>query len=835
MMSDGWSGDVRSVVRRLKGSPGFVAVAVASLAIGIGANSAVFGAVRALLMDPLPVESPEELYLVAWRRDARVRIGQIGSTSYPDPAGGTSYQSNFTYPMYQAMRDRAPEGAELFPFAFVRGVSVASGSAPALLAGGMLAGGSYFQSIRVGMAVGRPLTPADDQPDAPLTAVLGYGFWMRAFGGDPDIVGQTVRVNGTAAQVVGVTEQGYRGLSMGGFFPQTDITLPMAAQPRVASRWGSELYAEENTLWLRVMARLPDAVPAARVAPALTAAFTSRPSNANQGEGAPPEVALLPGAHGAQPVRASSARTLYLVLGAGGIVLLIACVNLAGLMLARGLGQQREMAIRRALGSGRLRLLRQSLLESVILASLGTAAGLALAFMTREGLGRLVADTAGGQAFGNIAAENALDPGVILFAVALGGGATLLFGTLPAVRLSGVDPMAWLKQRSAGSMPRLTAGRVLLSLQIAVSIPLLMGSALLIRTLTNLRALELGFEPEGMYTFQLDPTYGDVPRPEYADLYLQVLEEIRTIPGVTAVSLQENPPLSGIISNSTVEVDGASHSVHVNAVGPDFLRAVGMNLVDGRMPGIQDMPGQPRVAVVNERVVREVFGGASPLGRTLDMGSTGYEIIGVINDSRYRDRRSEIPPTAFPSALQRTGFGGNHVVVRSSLPHTQLDAAVRQAVGRVNLDLPVPGLTSQVRRVQESTARERLMGQLMTALGVFTLLLASIGVHGVVAYSVARRTREIGVRVAVGAHPGQVRRLMLKQVLGLCLLGLALGIPAALAAGPVLESLLYGVAPGDGWALAGTALVLLAVVLSAGYFPARRASRLDPLVALRTD
>ena len=659
-MDRGWSTDLRYVLRVLRKSPGFVAVSVLSLAIGIGANASIFGTVRALLVSPMAVEAPDELRIVAWRRASSPGISQISSTNYPDPRGGPEYRSNFSHPMLEAMRVAVPEGVEIFGFSFLRGVSVGVGEAPATLAGGMLVDGNAFSALRPPMALGRPIGPEDDRAGAPLVVVLGHAFWMRAFGGDPGAVGRTIRVNGRPVTVVGVTGRDFIGLSRGGFFPRVDVTLPLAGQARVTpgvTDGPEPLTLAHDTYWVRVMARVPAPVAEAPVAQALTSVFHAQPTSANEGDDPPAEVALLPGGQGAQPVREAGARMLYVLLGVVAVVFLIACVNLASLLLARGVARRREMAVRKALGGGRARLFRQTFLECLVLAGLGTVAGVALAMATRELLGRVVATSAGSASYGRIAVEAAVDPVVVGFAGLLGLMATLLFGTLPALRLSDVDPITWLKHRGGGG-PRLLLGRALLAGQIGVSVPLLVGSALLLRTVANLGQVELGFDADGVSTFQLDPEYAQVPEEEHGDLYLRVLEEVRRIPGVEAVSLVENELMAGIVSNSWVTIDGVRHNLHLNAVGPDYLRTTGMQLREGRMPGLQDGRGAPPVAAVNERVVREVFGGRSPIGATLRVGSTDFEIIGVVNDSRYASARAEVPATVFPSALQRTGYGG---------------------------------------------------------------------------------------------------------------------------------------------------------------------------------
>jgi MacB-like periplasmic core domain len=336
-MIQGVSADLRYALRLLRRSPGFTLVAVLSLTLGIGANSAMFGVVRTLLLTPVPVAAPQELAIVSWWQRGDARIRGIGTTDYADPATGTQLQSSFTAPMVRAMRAAAPPGTSLFAFAFVRGVSVALGDEPALLAGGALVDGRYFSTLGVPMAFGRPLTDADDRPDAPLVVVLGHAFWMRAFGGDPGVIGRIVRMNGNAAEVVGVTAEGFDGLSPGGYFPQTEVTVPLSTQPRVFPRLSDEpLLTADDVFWLRLMARVPEAESPALVARALQAAMLSASPTSLDVDGRAPVVRLLPGDRGAQPVGGDTARWLRILLGVVGIVLLITCVNLSSLMLARG-------------------------------------------------------------------------------------------------------------------------------------------------------------------------------------------------------------------------------------------------------------------------------------------------------------------------------------------------------------------------------------------------------------------------------------------------------------------------------------------------------------------
>jgi predicted permease len=834
----GLGADLRYALRTLRRSPGFALTAVLSLAIGIGANTAMFGVVRTLLLTPLPVDQPGELNVLAWERQGAVNISNNGSTDYRDPHTGARLSSNFSYSLYRALRDRAPSGVGVFAFAFMRGVSVALGDQPAALAGGALADGRYFSLLRVPMALGRPITRADDAPGAPPVAVLGHAFWMRAFGGDPHVVGRTVRVNGVPAEVVGVTAAGFKGLSIGGFFPQTDITVPLSAQPRVYTRLSPARPAAQvdDLFWLRMMARVPRGTPVAAVQQALSAILRAAPSPLVGGDGYLPDLRLVDGSQGAQPVRAETARLLWFLMGVVGVVLLIACVNLASLMLARGVARQREIAVRRALGSGRARLARQVLLESVVLSVSGTLAGLALTFVARNALRGLLTGSLGAGAFGDLDIQVRLDPVLLAVSAGLASVATVAFGLAPALRLSGLDPVEWIKQRGVGaSTPRLTSSRALVAVQMAISVPLVVGAALFLRTVANLGSVGLGFDPAGVVSFQVDPGYTRLPPDQYPRLYQELLARIGEVPGVRSATLVENAPLSGIVSNGSMTIGGKRILVYANGIGPAFVETLGARLVAGRMPGIQDGPDAPPAAAVNETAVQQIYGGASPLGRTLRWGGRDWTIVGVVNDMPYRNRRDGVPATVYPSAFQRAAYGGYHVFVRTNVSPGRLEPVLRDAVARVNPDIPVPTPRAETEIIAQTGAKERVFTQLLTLFGAFALLLASIGLYGVTSYGVSRRTSEFGVRVAVGARPAQILGLVLRQAMLLACAGLAFGVPAALAAAPVVRSLLYGVEPTSAWTLIVASAVMLAVALGAGLLPALRAARLNPLVALRSE
>ena len=828
---------MRHVWRGLAVSKGFTAVAVLSLAIGIGANAAIFGVIRSLLLDPMAVPAPEELALVYWHQPGTLQVSSMNSSGYQDPASGLSYRSNVSYPMYQSMRAAAPAGMPIAAFNFLRDVTVGIGDQPALMAGGVVADGDYFAVLRPRMHLGRPLGSVDNQPGAPVAAVLSHAFWRRAFGGDAAVIGRQIRVNGVSTQIVGVTAAEFRGLSKGGFFPQTEVTLPMSAVGELQPQWGdgvSPLKSEKHH-WVRVLVRhKPGSDSAAETSP-LASVIAGHVAPFVGADTAPAKVHLMNAARGLDQTRPEMRRMLYVLMGVVGVVLLIACVNLAGLMLARGVARQREMAVRRALGASRVRLVRSLLLEGMMLAIAGGAAGVVLTFLSSSVLANAMTTGLATGPFGRQPISVTVDAPLVLTTFALSVVAALIFSLLPAARLTRVSQATQLKQQAAGSSaPRMMLGRVLVAVQVGISVPLLVCALLLLRTVSNLGSVELGFEPEGIAYFRLDMTAARLPADEQRAMYQRVLNAVQAVPGVTSASSIENVLVSGLTSNNNVTVNGQQKSLFTNAIGPAFVETMGMRLLAGRTPGLQDVAGAPPVGVLNEAGARMLFGDAPPIGQVVEVGRRKVEVIGIVGDSVYDGQRAGVRPTIFDSALQRQGFT-THIVVRSALPLEQLSPELKRAVASVSLALAAPEVRSQVAQIEDRIGRERVFARLLTIFGAFALLLASIGLHGVTAYSVSRRTNEIGVRMALGAEPKQVLWLVQRQVAWLGIAGLIVGVPLGFAASPLLGTLLFGVAPSDVRTMAMAAAVMLSVALLAGYSPARRAARMNPLAALRRE
>jgi predicted permease len=548
------------------------------------------------------------------------------------------------------------------------------------------------------------------------------------------------------------------------------------------------------------------------------------------------EVHLLPGARGVDALSRRAEQPLLILSGVVLIVLLIACVNLANLMLARGVARQKEMSIRLALGSGRVRLARQVLLESVSLSLAGGAIGLAIGVWGGRALLLMLTASSGPTAI-----TVPVNWRLIAIAAAISCGAGVLCGLAPAIRLTRREVAPALKQVAVGeAAARLSAGRLLMVAQVAISVPLLVGAVLFLRTLHNLGQVELGFDAQRLVLFRIDPALNGYDRGRVEREYAQVLQRVEAIPGVRSATLIGEVLLRGWSDNTTVTIDRAGPAdMYFNRVGPRFFETMGVPIVAGRAIGIQDHSSAPYVAVVNETAVRTLFGGTSPLGRRIHVLSFGQgpvdiDVVGVARDSKYDNLRKAVVPTMFLPYAQTTGaILSLNVAARTAAAPAALAGALRAAVAEVDRDVPVTEMKTQADHIDESLGAERAFTRVLITFGVFALFLACIGLHGVTAYSVARRTSEIGVRIALGAQRRDVVWLILRQVVAITAAGLAIGMPVSIAAARVVRATLYGVEPGDPLTLAVAAIVMAAVAGVAGFLPARKAARLDPLQALR--
>ncbi len=824
--------DLRRAARGLARTPGFTGVAVLSLGLGIGATTAMSGAVESLLFETLPVERPDELSLVyhTWPDDWEG--GQYGSSNATAPTDGAALASNISYPAFRLAQAAAPT-IDLAGYAFVREMSVVVGDAPALAAGGMLVSGNYFSTLGLSMTLGRALTDDDDTPGA-RSAVLSHSYWSRAFGADPGVIGTEVLLNGHPFTVVGVAQKGYVGLSPGGFFGPSEVTVPLAAAElfiRLPDGDGEPVHARAQVHWVRLLARTPNGVPVAPAREAVSAAVRAQmvETGVIASAVAPDmEMRFLDGARGLDSLRDDLAGPLRILSVVVVIVLLIACANLTTLLLARGTARGSETALRRAIGASRWELARPQVLESLMLGLLGGAVGIAAALWA----GPLIV-SALTEGEGNAAVAYDLDwvlLGTAALASVLAAG---LSGWIPALRMMRTDPATQLGSRGqGGSADRFRLGRLLVATQIAISVPLVVAAGLLLTTLGNLASVDPGFDPRNLIVFGVDAGHATQDSDEQNLIYTRILEDVQALEGVETAAVVENVLVSGWRSNSNALVDGESHMLDMNGVSPGFLETMGIELRAGRMVDASDGPGAPRVVVVNEAAERDVFGG-NAIGRTFTISDRELRVVGVVADTKYSSLRGEVEPGFLESWQQRPGgLWTVNYVVRTSRSSAEMEAVIRDLVAAADARLPVTRFRSQSDELERQASRERVLAKLLSLFAAFALLLSCIGLHGVISFAVAQRRPEMGVRLALGAAPVSIVRLVLIQVLRLTLLGLAIGVVLAWQVSPVVDSMLFGIDPGDPKTMLSAALLMAAVALAAGFLPAWRASRVDPLRSL---
>ena len=828
--------DLRQGVRVLLKSPVFTGVAIASLAIGIGANTAVFSLVDTVLLRTLPVQHPEELVVLGW--SAKEHPPDL-SSSYSVSRGGGSYgrwnTNVFSWPAFQSIRGNGVF-ADAIGFSqmprltlTVRGESTVTN--------GLAVSGNYFRALGVAMAAGRPLQDDDDHEAGVPAAVISYGLWDRSFGADPGIIGKTVFLNRSPHMIVGVTRRGFFGVSVLGFFraQSVDVMLPILARQRMDPLSGEiRSWLSPQLCWVQMMGRLkPGGTPAAaasQLAPLVLGALPDRTAAFLRDQAA--RVDLPSGAHGLDYGRSRFLDPFQVLAGVVLLTLLMACANLAGLLLARAMVRTREISIRLALGAGRRRLIRQLVTENALLAIAGSAGGLLLAWW---GVHSLLAVTADGQ-FG-IPIAPQLDGRVLGFTLASGVLATLLFGLAPAFRATRVDLARGMKAvgTATGSFGGL---RTLVAIQIAIALLLVVGATLAARTLSNLREIPLGFQARNLTVFTLDAGRNGYDEAQRSRLYANLLESFRRLPGVVSASASAEIPMSGFNSSTSVKPEGSSErvSTRLNGISPGFFETLQIPVVAGRVFAEREMNGAA-IAVVNETAARRIFGTPLAVGRRFEWWNraSGIEVVGVVKDAKYDRLKGDPPPTVYvpwtqlpwgkPASL---GF----TVLTAGREAATL-AAIRRTVRDADAMLPLLDVKTMQRQIDEAVEQERLLAWLVSLFGGITLLLACVGLYGMMTYMINSRTREIGVRVALGAGRRAVIGLVARQVLVTVAAGLALGIPSAWVAGRFVESLLYGVKAHDGWSFVTAAGVVLAIASVAAFGPLRRALQIDPARTLR--
>jgi predicted permease len=665
---------------------------------------------------------------------------------------------------------------------------------------------------------------------------------MTALGGDEAVLGKSFRINGVSFTIVGVSGPGFVGMSRGGFFPPMDVTLPLHAQPAVRPTWGppgESLFTSDLVFWIHSMARIREGTSIAPLQSRLTGAFASW----MKGSSVPSyhratnvEVRLLAGGRGVDELSRRASQPLRILTGVVAIVLLLACVNLANLMLARGVARTKEISIRLALGSGRGRLVRQSLIESLILASAGAAIGIWIGVFGGRVLLRMLTVSSG-----PIAMTVDVNWRLLALTAAIACLATVCFGIFPALRLVRRDTSPMMKSASASGAgaPRLRPATVLMAVHVAVSVPLVAGAVIFLQTVHNLGRVDLGFNPERLVSFRINPSLSGYERTRVEQIYEQILDRLRATPGVSSATVVTDPLLAGTSSNTTMTLaDGSTRDIYFNRVGPDYFATMGIKVIAGRAVDARDRNETPRVIVINEAAVNALFRNAPPLGHHVTIFGADTEVVGVVGDSKYDSVRKAAAPTMFLPFMQTSApltLGAMYVVARTSVAPAVVTGALRSVVADVDRDVPVSRMKTQTDQIQESLSTELAFTRLLLAFAAFALFLACIGLHGLTAYAVARRTSEIGLRIALGAQRLDVLWLILRQVVLVTVVGLAAGIPITIVGGKAVTSLLFGVQPIDPASLVIATVVMALVAAIAAYVPAHRAAQLEPLAALRVE
>jgi len=822
--------DLRYGLRLLRRTPAFSIVAILTLALGTGANAAIFQLVNSLRLRPLPVEKPQELVWVD------VDTQGIGRTGWM-----MSRRGRMTQALWDALRREQHAFSQVFAFGLTKWNLAADGESR--LADGMYVSGNFFGALGVRAHVGRVLNDADDRTGCGTAgAVLSYGFWKARYGGNAAIVGQPITLDGYPFEIVGVTPPGFFGVEVGRAF---DVAVPLCAEPLVRGensgfghpeRWFLDTMARLNPGWTVETAN----AHLKTLSPAIFAANIPPTYNAETTKGYLQFIfTAAPGETGVSGLRKTYASQLWILLAATGIVLLIACANLANLMLARATARDREVAVRLAIGASRLRIVRQMLAESLLIAACGAAGGALLArwvsawlvaFLSSE-YDRLFLDlTPDWRVFGFIA----------LIAVAT----CLLFGLSPALAVTGTNPGRTIQaggRSTTDSRERFTLRRALVAVQIALSTMLVVGAVLFGRTLRNIVSVDPGFQPDGVMVVEADLRRTRIQPAARPAAHQEILDRVRAVPGIATVAEAFIPPISGSVWNQRIVIGGVvqNGSVNFNQVSGEYFAVLGVPVIAGRTFDSRDRPGAPKAVIVNQTFAHRYFSGTSPLGQTFQYEPSGqgpqpdFHIVGVVKDTKYVDLREDFVPIVYLAAAQDEQPGPSlSMVVRSDLSPASLTPGITRAITDATPGVSltyytVPGF------IRESLKIERLMATLSGFFGVLAMIIAVVGLYGVMSYLVTRRKVEIGIRMALGADPHVVVRMVLAETGVLVAVGLVAGILLAIAGSSWAQSLLYALKPWDPSSLSLAAGALALVSLVAAWFPARRASRVSPASALR--
>ncbi len=799
--------DFRYALRFLRKSPVFATTSILSLAIGIGMNTAIFSLLDAVLLRSLPVHSPAELVVIAERSGSRESF----SVSSPEFQALKKSDTLIGISAFRPWRFRTTVHGE-----------------PAL-ANGQLVSGNYFSLLGVPAVLGRMLTDPDDQvPGVNPVAVLSYDYWRRQLGSDPAVIGQTIDLQGYPFTVIGVSAPDFFGLEAG---KEVDVTVPLAMQ--AIAMPGTPLINSPNARWLRLIGRRKPGVSIKQAQADLALRWTQlRAAFPKTRSGLDSHLEALPGAQGLYDLRRQFSLPLRALMSAVALVLLIACANLASLLLARGTARQQEIDIRLSLGATRGRLVRQLLTESTLLSMMGGICGIAFAHWASSFLVGIMS-----RGRSPISLDLAIHTRTLLFTIALTFLTGLLFGIAPALRATRKE--SFHGTRLIGGKPKLWATALIAS-QISLCLIVLACAGLLLGSVHELRHVDAGFRSDHVLLLSIRPALSNYDGPRSAQLYREVYRRFSAMPGIKSVTLSMDTPLGGVsyTAGATRLSSGRQRpggmQVSVNAIGPCFFKTMGIPLLSGRDLDSRDDAGSPPVAVISESIARELFPSGSPLGHRITIGDSSMEIVGIAKETRYNSLREPPTPMVYRPYLQmQQAWEELFFAIRTIKNPESVERQARRELREIAPDVPVFTLTTLDQQVDAGLVRERMVSTLSVWFGAFAILLASIGLYGRLAYEVVERTREIGIRLALGAQPTDVMWAILREVLALVASGVVIGLPLALASAGMIRSLLYGLAPFDPSTFGIVVAAVVGVALVAGYIPARRASRIDPTAALR--
>ncbi|HZY62463.1 MAG TPA: ABC transporter permease [Edaphobacter sp.] len=839
---DEFRADLRYAARMLRRSPGFTAIAVASLALGIGANTIIFTLAKGVLLDRLDVPQPQQLRLFSIITGKHSPVHRMWGSFYRTPDGDTETTS-FSYPVYQLLHQQNlehPVLEDLFAFKKIDGLT-ATIEGKAGVVTGQLVSGNFYQQMGVRPALGRAIQPSDDMVSSPgQVAVISDGLWSRSFGRSPSVIGKTIELNLIPVTIIGVNPPGFTGADNAQLSP--DVFLPFSAQPVIVPGNPASNLQDKDLWWMQIMGRVRPGISDA-AATATLAVWLEQDIRATmpvEKDAQMPRFVLKDGSQGLAGLAHRYREPIYVLSALAGFVLLLACANLANLLLARSSARQREMSVRIALGARRGRVLRQVLTESLLLSFCGGLLGLILGYFGRNIIPHLLSS-----AWEPNPLSTRFDFGIFAFTAGISILTGILFGMAPALQATRTDVNTSLKDSASSATHRRKglAGKSIVIFQIALSLLLVIGAGLFSRTLVNLNDTKLGFDSHHLLLFDIAAPPSRYPAPQNVELHKKIEDRIAQIPGVQSVSPTQIPILAHSMSNTHFQPIGQpklnddANISWLNDVGQNFFRTYRIPILYGRDFNSADTSTSPLVAVINQANAKKFFPNIDPVGKTFDSGSEDYKriyrIIGVAADAKYDQLRGDLPATFYTLYRQSKDRQYMTYAVRTQLPLETILPAIRRAIGDIDKDLPLRDIRTQDEQIEASISQERLFATLTAGFGFLALVLACIGIYGIMAYNVARRTNEIGIRMALGAESRRVLMMVLRESSWLAAVGIAAGLAAAFGLTRFVRTMLYGLQPTDLTTLIAAAVILLAVTLAAAYGPARRASRVDPMQALR--